>query len=147
MYVMYWCLYVLVTFISLFCSANRGSADAIKQAHHYITLLMRDPSRNLAQLLPKPPVVNSQVNRTTGSGGAGGEPPSAATLDSFEDVSDALPSKGSTMAASISSTMAATAAGTCRQYLAIMCVSISLLPLQYNRGSFAYCVRFLFVCE
>lgn len=101
----------------LFYSANRGSADAIKQAHHYITLLMRDPSRNLAQLLPKPLTNTSQVNRTTASGGAGGEPPSAATLDSSEDMPDALPNKGSNMAASVSSTMTSTAAGRSCQYL------------------------------
>ena len=82
-------------------------------AHHYITLLIRDPCRNLAQILPKLPFTHphSQVNRTSGSGSLTGEPPSASTLDSFEEASDSLSAKGGSTAVHVSTAGAATAAG------------------------------------
>ncbi len=74
---------------------HRGSIEAIKQAQHYITLLIRDPSRDITQLLPKP----SHTTHTNVGGAKGHvrshDPSSVSSTDFSDELSVSLPVKSS----------------------------------------------------
>ena len=79
----------------------RGSADAIKHAQHFISLLIRDPNRDISHLLPKSTSSASHPSTHTYHLIAH-DPPSLSTLDNFDEPVDAPPAKASTAAASVS---------------------------------------------
>ena len=85
-------------------STCRGSADAIKQAHQYLSAIIEDPNRDLSQLLPKgvTKAMNSMGNR---------HPVNHELLSTQTVSEDMLPANdsSSTLTASVSTTAAATA--------------------------------------
>ena len=96
---------MLSTYAVLLIFYPRGSTDAIKQVQHYISLLMKDPTRDLNHLLLKQSAHLLMKQSThSRSHAAPHEPPRVSPVDAFEDSS-----RTSTAAASLSITVTTTA--------------------------------------
>ena len=90
----------------------RGSADAIKQVHALISVLIHDPNQDISQLLPKYVGASSAAASSSSHKRhvtASHDPtPSITQLETFEIASDAQPAKGNPTATSASAAAAPT---------------------------------------
>ena len=111
--------FVMFLCIKLNFFPYRGSADAIKQVHHLISVLIQDPNQDIHQLLTKfagasssssssAAASSSSAHRRHVTSSSHDPTPSVPPLETFEVASDAQPAKANPTATSASAAAAPT---------------------------------------